>query len=303
MQSRQEYEYSHFGNVRVGGDQTVTGNGVDLRSAVTTATPAIAAVGDDANVGLNLLTKGTGVVTIIGDEANAAGLRLYADQGDDTADRWTIQALAGSAALAITNGATTSSLAFAEGGIVITGAEAGNAAIVLDADEGDDNADTWTIQATAADNDLDFVNHTTTVATLTSAGVFTATGLASSGAIASTSGTAGIGYATGAGGVVTQDTSKSTAVTLAKVSGAITTSNAALNDATNVVFTVTATGAVDANDNVVVNHISGGTLGAYQVWAHSVAANEYKISIRNVSGGNLSEALVLQIGVIKGVAA
>jgi hypothetical protein len=111
----------------------------------------------------------------------------------------------------------------------------------------------------------------------------------------------GIGYATGAGGTVTQLTSKATGVTLAKVSGQITTFNDALANATEVSFTVTATGAVAATDGVVVNHKSGGTLGAYVVQAHTIAADSYKVSIRNVSGGSLSEALVLTVNVIKGV--
>jgi hypothetical protein len=50
--------------------------------------------------------------------------------------------------------------------------------------------------------------------------------------------TQGIGYATGAGGTVTQATSKSTAVTLNTVTGAITMNNAALAAATIVSFTL-----------------------------------------------------------------
>lgn len=118
----------------------------------------------------------------------------------------------------------------------------------------------------------------------------------------STSASAGIGYATGAGGAVTQATNKSTGVTLSKVCGAITMNNASLADATTVSFTVTNT-AVAATDNVIVNHSSAGTAGSYLVWADSIGAGSFKINVRNVSGGSLGEAIVLTFSVIKAVAA
>lgn len=120
--------------------------------------------------------------------------------------------------------------------------------------------------------------------------------------IFSTSATAGIGYAAGAGGTVTQGTDKSTAVELNKVTGAITMNNAELADATNVTFTVT-NSACAANDVPLVTHKSGGTLGAYHVDAHSPAAGSFKITIRNRSGGALSEALVIQFVIFKGAVA
>ena len=101
------------------------------------------------------------------------------------------------------------------------------------------------------------------------------------------------------GGAVTQATSKSTAVTLAKLTGAVTTHAAALADDALVTFTVTDT-AVAATDNVILNHKSGGTLGSYNVQAHTIAAGSFKITIQNVSGGSLSEALVLSFTVVKG---
>lgn len=118
----------------------------------------------------------------------------------------------------------------------------------------------------------------------------------------STSASAGVGYATGAGGAVTQATNKSTGVTLSKVCGAITLNNASLADATTVSFTVTNT-AVAATDTVIVNHSSAGTAGSYLVWADSIGAGSFKINVRNVSGGSLGEAIVLSFAVIKAVAA
>lgn len=64
MFSRQASDYSHFKNVRIAGDVARTGNGIDLISADASAAPQIAAVGDDTNVDLVLVAKGTGAVAI-----------------------------------------------------------------------------------------------------------------------------------------------------------------------------------------------------------------------------------------------
>lgn len=113
------------------------------------------------------------------------------------------------------------------------------------------------------------------------------------------SGTAGIGYTTGAGGTVTQATSKSTGVTLSTPSGQITMSNAALNAGVEVTFTVTNT-VIAAPDVVVANHSSGGTSGAYLVGVSAVAAGSFALTVSNASAANLSEAIVLSFVVIKG---
>ena len=57
----------------------------------------------------------------------------------------------------------------------VKGYEAKDAVIILDADEGDDNADTFTITAEAADNDLVIKNHATEIFALTSGGGIRAT--------------------------------------------------------------------------------------------------------------------------------
>lgn len=124
--------------------------------------------------------------------------------------------------------------------------------------------------------------------------------LLSSGIIKSTSTVDGIGYATGAGGAVTQGTSKSTTVDIDRVCGAITTHNATLNAGAAVSFTVT-NDAVVATDVVIVNIKSGGTAAAYSVIVDAVAAGSFRVSLRNVSAGNLGEALVLNFAVIKAV--
>lgn len=126
-------------------------------------------------------------------------------------------------------------------------------------------------------------------------------GLTSTGPIRSSHATNGIGYATGAGGSVIQGTSKATGVTLSKATGTITLHNAALAADAIVSFTLTNT-AIAANDLLVINHISGGTTGAYTFNA-ACGAGSAVISVANRSAGSLSESPVLQFALIKGVAA
>jgi hypothetical protein len=121
--------------------------------------------------------------------------------------------------------------------------------------------------------------------------------------IRSTSASAGVGYATGAGGVVTQLTDKSTAVTLNAICGTITMDSATLAHQTPVAFTLT-NSAIAATDVVTVSVKSGGTAGAYLVSAGAVAAGSCSITLFNCqTAGNLSEAVVLSFAVIKAVAA
>lgn len=120
--------------------------------------------------------------------------------------------------------------------------------------------------------------------------------------IAGDSFTGKFGYGAGAGGTVTQLTSKATGVTLNKPTGQITTNAAALAASTTVSFTLT-NSAIAADDVVHVQRKSGGTAGAYQVWCDSTAAGSCVICVRNTAGGSLSEAVVLQFAVIKAVTA
>ena len=109
---------------------------------------------------------------------------------------------------------------------------------------------------------------------------------------------AGLGYGTGSGGTVTQATSKSTAVTLNKPTGQITMNNAALADATTVVFGLT-NSIIGANDTVVFT-CAGGFGANYLVWAVNPAAGSVSVAVRNVSGVSQSQALVINFAVIKG---
>jgi hypothetical protein len=109
------------------------------------------------------------------------------------------------------------------------------------------------------------------------------------------------GYTTGSGGTVTQITNKATGVTLNKPTGQITLNNAALAADTTVSFVLTNT-VIEANDILVMNHISGGTAGSYLLNAQS-AAGSASINVRNITVASLSEAIVIAFAVIKAVVA
>jgi hypothetical protein len=109
-----------------------------------------------------------------------------------------------------------------------------------------------------------------------------------------------LGYTSDAQGTVTQATSKSTGVTLNKSAGQITTNNAALASATNVTFTLT-NSFISANDVLILNVGSGATAGAYNCWVSSLSAGAVTITLRNISGGSLSEAVVINFALIHNV--
>lgn len=111
----------------------------------------------------------------------------------------------------------------------------------------------------------------------------------------------GVGFTVGEGGAVTQATSKSTAVTLDKKTGAITMNNAALGAVGVVSFTLT-DAFIEANDMLLMNHISGGTVGVYAFQAQCGAGSAV-INVMNNSAGSLSEAVVIQFAVVKGAIA
>ncbi len=109
-----------------------------------------------------------------------------------------------------------------------------------------------------------------------------------------------IGYSAAAQGTVTQLTSKSTAVTLNKSMGRITMNNASLATATNATFTLN-NSMISANDTVILT-ISGGqaTPGSYNAFANALDTGTVSITLRNISGGSLSEAVVINFCVLHG---
>lgn len=111
--------------------------------------------------------------------------------------------------------------------------------------------------------------------------------------------TGSLGYATGAGGAITQITSRTTGVTLNKLTGAITLF-AAAGSATAASFTVT-NSTVAATDTIVVSCKSS-TTNKYLVFVTAVAAGSFELTF-NTTGGTTSDSPVFNFAVLKAVAA
>jgi len=108
-----------------------------------------------------------------------------------------------------------------------------------------------------------------------------------------------VGYTTGNGGVIAQATSRTTGVTLNKPSGQITLFSQAMSNTTSNTFVFT-NSAIAANDFVMFNHWSGGTIGNYVIAANT-GVGIANVTIRSISTV-AAEAPVLQYVVIKGAA-
>jgi hypothetical protein len=112
----------------------------------------------------------------------------------------------------------------------------------------------------------------------------------------------GIGYATGAGGAVTQITSAATGVTLSKPCGQITTVALTTAAAAEEAFIVTNT-LVDANDVIAVSTTYAGA-GTPAVTVKTVGAGVFTIVITNLhASAALDAVLVVNFVLIKSVAA
>jgi len=138
-----------------------------------------------------------------------------------------------------------------------------------------------------------------TLRTLVSGAITGSGTITSTKAITANSVSGGIGYSTGAGGTVAQATSKSTGVTLSTPCGQITMDAAALAAGAIVSFVLTNT-KITATDVLVLNHISGGTVGSYTLNAQC-AAGSATINVANRSAGSLSEAVVIQFALVQAV--
>jgi hypothetical protein len=113
-------------------------------------------------------------------------------------------------------------------------------------------------------------------------------------------GTGKIGYTNGSGGTVSQNTSKTTGVTLNTTNGQITMNASALSANTTNSFVLT-NSKIEAGDVLILNHISGGThFASYLLNARS-AAGSATIDVHNVTNSSLSEAIVIAFAVIKSV--
>lgn len=115
----------------------------------------------------------------------------------------------------------------------------------------------------------------------------------------------GIGYATGAGGAVTQATNRATGVTLNTVSGTITTHNASLAGLASADFIVT-NSAVAIGDVVAVSIQSGSNGGGTIVSVATVAAGSFTIRVSNnnaAAGTAETGPILINFAIIKAVSA
>jgi len=122
----------------------------------------------------------------------------------------------------------------------------------------------------------------------------------SSGNVIVTNATGGLGYGTGAGGTVTQATSKITAVTLNKPCGQITMNAASLGSGAVVAFSLN-NSLIGVTDVVVttINFVNGQN---YSCAAYQYGGGSCNIWVKNESGGALAEAVVINFAIIKGAA-
>lgn len=107
-----------------------------------------------------------------------------------------------------------------------------------------------------------------------------------------------LGYTANAQGVVTQLTSKATAVTLNKSAGRITLNAASLAAQTNVSFTFN-NSFISANDTLILTISGGATIESYNVWVNSLGAGTASITLRNTTAATpLAEAVIINFALI-----
>ena len=129
------------------------------------------------------------------------------------------------------------------------------------------------------------------------AGNVTANNVVATGAVTSSSNVAGVGYRNGAGGTVTQLTSKTTPVTLNTIAGEITMSSAQLGGDSTVSFVLNNT-TIANTDVMIVNQVSDANIGFYSFNSRCNSGNAL-ISVHNMTNNNRSDAIVMRFAVIR----
>ena len=169
----------------------------------------------------------------------------------------------------------------------------------INLDDGGTYATTLQMVTPTANRTISFPNATGTLALVAGSSgqvIYNDAGAQAGGNLGYSKTAGTFGYGAGRG-TITQGTNKSTGVTLNAPCGAITMNGAALNADTTVSFTLT-NSSITANDILVLNHISGGTAGAYVLNAQA-AAGSASVNVRNITAGSLSEAIVIGFAIIK----
>jgi hypothetical protein len=107
-----------------------------------------------------------------------------------------------------------------------------------------------------------------------------------------------IGYTAAARGTVTQGVNKAEPITLNKSAGTVTMNGATLNATTSVNFTLN-NSTISAGDAVIVS-IVGGTAnaGTYTLWVTGLTTGAATLTLRNITAGNLSEAVVFNFVIV-----
>ncbi len=112
-----------------------------------------------------------------------------------------------------------------------------------------------------------------------------------------------LGYKAGSGGTFDQSTGlgtgKSKTVVLNKATGKITLDGANMSLNGSATFTLT-NSTIAANDILVFNHVSGGTIGGYNFNAIAISGSA-QVTIKNLTGGAVAESPVISFAVIKAV--
>lgn len=157
------------------------------------------------------------------------------------------------------------------------------------------------VTSTGATGTGAFVFATTPTLVTPVIGVATGTSLAVTGLLKTSSPTAGFGFATGAGGTVTQITSRATGVTLSKSCGTITTDTTSLAAAASATFTVTNT-TVAIGDVPMVAIRSGQINAKTNARVTAVAAGSFDITVLNGDATTAETgALILNFVILKAV--
>lgn len=125
---------------------------------------------------------------------------------------------------------------------------------------------------------------------------FATNALTASGGVQSISASALIGYGTGAGGTVTQTTSKSTAVTLNRPNGTIITTADALGAGATVRPNLINSTILSTSRIHLFLRTAGAVGAVYNVWVDGLADGVATIAIKNISGTSYSESI--EIGFI-----